>query len=525
MITNFDYIVVGSGAAGAAVAWRFSEKNVSVLILELGDYVKNDDYPTANENWEQLKKSKFNPVASSRKGSFDYPVDDSESPISLCNYNAVGGSTILFSAHFPRFLRKDFSIKSDQNIGVDWPISYDAILPYFDINEKEMALSGLVGDPYYPEIKDALPPVPLGKVGNALAKGFNQLSWHWWPSFAAISTREKNGRSKCINLGPCNAGCPQQAKSSVDQTYLKKAKLNGVRLISKFSVSKILVENKVAVGVEGFDERGKCKIFYGKKIVLAASAVGTPRILLNSKSKNFPNGLANTSGLVGKNLMIHPLGYVEGVFNDYLESDSGPQGCLLYSLEHHRTADSEHKLGYMMHALRGGGPVEVAKSALAKKKLRFGGSLYDDFRSFYGKQSVIAIICEDIPEVKNQIMLDYECLDRFGQPGVKVSYKLHENTKKMLIHGMNNARKLMKEAGAKKSYAHGPVKNTGWHIMGTCKMGLDPQQSVVDVNGQAHDVKNMFIVDSSVFPTSSCVNPANTIQAVALYLADKIYEL
>jgi len=95
----------------------------------------------------------------------------------------------------------------------------------------------------------------------------------------------------------------------------------------------------------------------------------------------------------------------------------------------------------------------------------------------------------------------------------------------MLIHGMGNARKLMKEAGAVKSYAHGPVKNTGWHIMGTCKMGYDPQESVVDVNGQAHDVKNLFIVDSSVFPTSSCVNPANTIQAVSLYLADKIYEL
>lgn len=525
MTANFDYIVVGSGAAGAAAAWRFSEKNADVLILELGDYVNSNDYPTANKNWEQLKNAKFNPVASIRKGLHDYPVDDGDSPISVCNFNAVGGSTILFSAHFPRFLRADFSIKTDHNIGVDWPISYDSLLPYFDINEKEMALSGLPGDPYYPEIESALPPVPLGKVGETLAKGFNQLGWHWWPSFAAISTRERSGRSKCINLGPCNAGCPQQAKSSVDQTYLKRAKSNGVTLISKFSVSKILVEDDVAVGVEGFDETGTHKIFYGNKIVLAASAIGTPRILLNSNSEGFPNGLANSSGLVGKNLMVHPLGYVEGVFNDYLEADSGPQGCMLYSLEHHRSPDSDHKLGYMMHALRGGGPVEIAKAALGRKKLRFGDSLYSDFKKFYGKQSVVAIICEDVPEVKNQVMLDYESLDRFGQPGVKVAYQLHENTKKMLIHGMGNARKLMKESGAVKSYAHGPVKNTGWHIMGTCKMGLDPQQSVVDVNGQTHDVKNLFILDSSVFPTSSCVNPANTIQAVALYLADKIYEL
>jgi choline dehydrogenase-like flavoprotein len=148
MTANFDYIVVGSGAAGAAAAWRFSEKNANVLILELGDYVNTSDYPTANNYWEQLKNTKFNPVASRRKGLQDYPVDDSDSPISICNFNAVGGSTILFSAHFPRFLRTDFSIKTDHNIGVDWPISYESLLPYFDINEKEMALSGLPGDPY-----------------------------------------------------------------------------------------------------------------------------------------------------------------------------------------------------------------------------------------------------------------------------------------------------------------------------------------------------------------------------------------
>ena len=111
-------------------------------------------------------------------------------------------------------------------------------------------------------------------------------------------------RSKCINLGPCNAGCPQQAKSSVDQTYLKNAKLNGITLISRFSVSKVIVEGSIAVGVEGFDENGIRTTFYGGKIILAASAIGTPRILLNSNSKYFPDGLANSSGLIGKNLML-----------------------------------------------------------------------------------------------------------------------------------------------------------------------------------------------------------------------------
>ena len=525
MSSDFDYIVVGSGAAGAAAAWRLSEKKSKVLVLELGDHVEHTDYPTANKNWEQLKKTKFNPVASKRNGLFDYPVNDDGSPIALCNFNAVGGSTILFSAHFPRFLRKDFRTKTECDVGVDWPISYDDLVPYFELNEKEMALSGLPGDPFYPEIKAALPPVPLGKVGEALAKGFNNLGWHWWPSFAAISTKDINGRSKCINLGPCNAGCPQQAKSSVDQTYLKNAKLNGITLISRFSVSKVIVEGSIAVGVEGFDENGIRTTFYGGKIILAASAIGTPRILLNSNSKYFPDGLANSSGLIGKNLMLHPLGYVEGIFKDYLETDSGPQGCMLYSLEHDRTQGDNHKLGYMMHALRGGGPVEIAQAALARKKLRFGKYLYEDFNNFYGKQSVIAIICEDIPIETNQISLDTTALDRFGQPGIKINYQLHPNTQKMLIHGMSSARKVMKEAGAIKSYAHGPVKNTGWHIMGTCKMGSNPKTSVVGMNGKTHDIDNLFVVDSSVFPTSSCVNPANTIQTLSLYLADQIHEL
>ena len=520
---ELDYIIIGSGASGAAAAWRLSSKDVNVLLLEMGEELSETDYPAYGHNWEESRDKKFSPVAATRDGQFDYPVNDFDSPIAICNYNAYGGSTILFSAHFPRFLRKDFSIRTDEGVGSDWPITYDELLPYFDINEKEMALSGLAGDPFYREIKSALPPVAFGKVGNILGAGFNKLGWHWWPSFSAISTVERNGRSKCINLGPCNAGCPQGAKSSVDNTYLRKAKNNGVKVITKFSVAKILTEDNTAIGVEGYDEVGVRQKYYATKIILAASAIGTPRILLNSKSSKYPNGLANSSGLVGKNLMIHPLGYVEGLFEDELGTDSGPQGSLLYSLEHHRSQTRDHKLGYMIQALRGAGPVGVAKSAFIKRKLNFGSKLISDFKEQYGKQLVLTVICEDIPEVDNEVSLDYEKLDRFGQPGIKVCYRLNDNTKLMLKHGMNNAIRLIEATGCKKSYAYGPVRNTGWHIMGTCKMGQDPQASVVNLNGETHDIKNLFIVDSSVFPSSSCVNPANTIQSLALFFTDKIH--
>lgn len=519
----FDYIIVGAGAAGAAAAWRFAQKGAKVLCVDRGSKQDSSQYPTTKENWEILKNSDFNPVAATRNAISDYPVDDTGSPIAVCNFNAVGGSTILYSGHFPRFLRDDFKIKSNYGCGFDWPIEYDDLLDYFKINEAEMNMSGLPGDPFYPEIQDALPPVPLGKVGECLAKGFNELSWHWWPSFSAISTRSVNGRSQCINLGPCNVGCPQEAKSSVDITYLRKAKAFDFTLMSDFAVSRVLTSGRKAFGIEGYNSQGKIECFFGKKIVLASSAIGTPRILLNSKTDTYSQGLANSSGLVGKNLMMHPLGYVEGVFNEYLETDIGPQGCMLYSLEFYRNSSASYKLGYMMHALRGAGPIEVAKSALSRRKLRFGEDLYQDFSMFYGRQAVIAIICEDLPEKDNRVVLDYDRCDRFGSPGVKVYYKLSENSKKMMVHGMGKAREIMSAAGAKKSYAHGPVRNTGWHIMGTCKMGDDPSTSVVDVRGKCHDVDDLYIVDASVFPSSSCVNPANTIQAVALFLADRIH--
>ena len=248
----------------------------------------------------------------------------------------MGGSTIIYSAHFPRFQPNDFRLKSNEGLCEDWPISYEDIKPYFEINEIEMAVAGLVGDPKYPDIEQLLPPIPIGKTGEMLGKAFNSKGWHWWPSYGAISTRERNGRDACINLGPCNTGCPQGAKSSVDITYLAKAKKLGLKLLAECSVDSVIVENNVAKGVVYFDPDGVRRTLLAKGVILAASAIGTPKILLNSKDIVTGSNVANSSGLIGKNLMIHPLGYVEGVFEEELDTDIGPQGCMIYSLEHYR---------------------------------------------------------------------------------------------------------------------------------------------------------------------------------------------
>lgn len=518
---QFDFIVVGAGAAGAATAWRLVESGFTVALLDRGSEINPADYPSTQNDWELKKQAEFNPVSGIRNSPSDYPIDDGDSPIAICNFNAVGGSTILYSAHFPRFLEQDFLLNDKDGLHENWPLSYQDLLPYFELNEANMSVSGLVGDPKYPEIKSLLPPIPIGKVGERLARVFNQKKWHWWPSYAAISTRTVKGRSQCINLGPCNTGCPQGAKSSVDITYIAKAKSKGLTLLPQCAVESIIIENNKAVGVRYFDSTNSKKALRANNVILAASAIATPQILLNSTDDNGNHGIANSSGLVGKNLMIHPLGYAEGVFDEELDVDVGPQGCMMYSLEHYRCPGESFDLGYMMHMLRGTGPLESAKSALSRRKLGFGKRFSDDFFSFYKKQLSISIICDDLPNPENRIELS-EQKDRFGIPGVKVHYKVSENTQKMMNHGMTQAKNILKAAGANKTYAFGPVRNAGWHLMGTCKMGKDKSKSVVNPRGECHDVKNLFITDSSCFVSGSCVNPANTIQTVALYLTDQI---
>ena len=182
-----DVIVIGAGAAGAAVSWRLSEARLDVLCVEQGDFQRATSYPSSRPDWELSKLSTHHPLPSVRKGAADYPIDDSESPIAISNFNAVGGSTILFSGHFPRFHPSDFKARSLDGVADDWPITYRTLEPYFDLNDRMMGVSGLSGDPAYPEISRLLPSVPMGHAGEQLAKGFNALGWHCGPRTPRLS--------------------------------------------------------------------------------------------------------------------------------------------------------------------------------------------------------------------------------------------------------------------------------------------------------------------------------------------------
>ena len=217
-------------------------------------------------------------------------------------YNAVGGSTIHWSAHFPRFHPSDFRTKTLDGVADDWPLSYEELEPYFDLNDRIMGVAGMTGDTAYPP-KSArqTPPIPLGAVGQTMARGFDRLGWHWWPSDSAILTAPYDGRAACNNCGPCDIGCARGSKSSTDITYWPKALALGAQLKTRCRVREITVgRDGLADGVLYYDADGNLQERKARTVVLACNGVGTARLMLNSRSAMFPDGLANSSGLCGQ---------------------------------------------------------------------------------------------------------------------------------------------------------------------------------------------------------------------------------
>ncbi len=519
-----DVLIIGAGASGAAFAWSMADTKMNILCLEQGDWVKSDDYPGIGHDWETRQFGDFGLSPNQRGRSEDYPVNDSESPIHASMFNAVGGSTVLYAAHFPRLHPSDFRVRTLDGVADDWPIEYRDLEPYYDLNARMMGVSGMAGDPAYPPKELPLPPLPLGKLGSTLASGFDKLGWHWWPSDSAIISEDYEGRAACINAGTCLLGCPQGAKGSTDVTYWPLAERAGVRLKTRCRVREITVrDDGMADGVIYYDGEGVEHHQKAEIVVMACNGIGTPRILLNSKSKHFPDGLANRSGLVGKRLMFHPYGLVRGIFPEPLEGYKGATGCCIISQEFYESEPSRGFLrGYSFEMLRGMGPVFTAISGMGSGHIPFGSDHHDGYASLWDRTAGMVIICEDLPEEHNCITLDPDLVDSNGIPAPKVNYRLSENSTRMLEHGVARGQEVLAAAGAVDFMTEAPLGVAGWHLMGTARMGEEPETSVVNEWGRSHDVRNLFIIDGSIFPTSGGVNPTNTIQALSLYIADTI---
>ncbi|MFP8873630.1 MAG: GMC family oxidoreductase [Myxococcota bacterium] len=522
--TPADVVIVGAGAAGAALAWSLAETRMKIVCLEQGGWMTPADYPSAGMDWELRGFGDFGLSPNARGRPEDYPVNDAESPIAISNFNAVGGSTILYAAHFPRLHPSDFRARSLDGVADDWPLDYATLEPHYDENARMMGVAGLGGDPAYPPKEVPLPPVPLGKLGETLAHGFNKLGWHWWPSDSAIATKEHLDRAPCINLGPCLTGCAQGAKGSTDVTYWPAAIRRGVELRTHCRVREITVdENDMADGVIYYDADGTEHRQPAEVVIVACNGVGTPRLLLNSRSANFPDGLANRSGLVGRNLMFHPYAMVQGVFEEPLDGYKGPMGCCIMSHEFYETDPARDFVrGYSFEITRGAGPVGTALSGMSSGRVPWGAEHHRAYGEVFNRTTGMVAICEDLPERHNRVTLDSDLKDSNGIPAPKIHYRLSENSQRMLDHAVARGKEVLEAAGARETSAQAPLPFAGWHLMGTARMGTDPAQSVVNEWGRSHDVRNLFIADGSLFVTAGAVNPTNTIQALSLWIADQM---
>ena len=512
-----DVVVVGAGASGAAFTWSLAQAGINVVCLEQGGWVAEDAFPTSDADAQIHLQTDFHPDPGFRGLPADYPVNETETPIAPLMYNAVGGSLIHWGAHFPRFHPSDFRVKTLEGVAEDWPVTYEELEPYYDENDRMMGVSGLMGDPAYPEKPERpCPPLSIRNSGELLAKALDKLGWHWWASDTAVSSVSYDGRDP-------DMGGFLRSFASADLNYWPAALQGGARLEIHARVREILVdESGNATGVLYYQD-GELKEQKAKVVVLACNGIGTARLLLNSTSAIFPNGLANSSGLVGKGLMHHPVGSVLGVFDEWLGTeDGGPRGSTMLSQEFYETnPDHDFIRGYELQILSyGNAPLAAALGGLMGQKVAWGEDHHDEFKQRFGHSVGIAIMSEDLPEEHNMVTLDSEMTDSDGIPAPKINYTVSENTAKMLEHGVARATEIMEAAGATKVFSSTLRRNAGWHLLGTARMGEDPETSVVDRWGRTHDVSNLFIIDGSIFTTSACVNPTSTIQALALRTAD-----
>lgn len=521
-----DVLVVGAGLSGGVAALRLAQAGFRVVCLEQGERTDPTAYPGGKPEHEIAVRTIWNADPNVRRSLADYPVDDRGSDLRLRLFNAVGGSTILYGAFWLRFHPSDFKTRTLDGVGDDWPLTWRDLWPYYNEVDRDFGLSGLAGDPAYPARPEPpLPPLPIGRAGELVARGMDSLGWHWWPGMNAIASRPYDGRRPCVQRGTCTSGCGEGAKGSTDRTHWPKAEALGARLITGARVRRLTmaVSGRVT-GAIYTDRVGSERHQPAGVVLLAAGAVGTPRLLLLSRSPEHPDGLANSSGLVGKRLMLHAIASVQGEFDERFQSWQGHHGLLIQSHQFYETdADRGFVRGATWGLTPGPTPVEVAVSRAAPAG-QWGSAVHDRVERVVGRATTWKIVGEDAPDEGNAIRLSTELKDSDGIPAPQVVYRVSANTRRLMAFHVHRASESLRAAGALHVSSDPSALDGGSHIMGTARMGDDARNAVVDVWGRCHDVPNLFVVDSSVFVTSAGANPAATIAALSLRTAAHLIE-
>ncbi|MDG4889781.1 GMC family oxidoreductase [Mesorhizobium sp. WSM4887] len=520
-----DVVIIGSGPTGGAAAWRLASAGLDVVCLERGGWFPYEKIDREGPDWERRREQEFNSNPNIRRGAADYPIDDNETPIKPMIGNNVGGGSIYWSAHVPRFKPEDFRVQTLDGVGDDWPINYEDLVPHYTLAEARWGVAAMNGDPSAAPLADGCMTLPtIAAHGRRLAEALDRRGWHWWPVNLVVGKDgDDHGTQHCTHVGPCDVGCPSRIRSGADRAFVGEAIAAGARLMANTAVLRL--EHDSSGQVVAAVCSGECGVFRvrGSRFILAANGIGTPRLLLLSASAMFPNGLANSSGMVGRNLMLHPYARVDGLFADCLGAWVSGEKAGIVSFEFYATrAGHDFIRGFKLQLTGGPGPLGTALGTATGQRIGWGERHHAEFEAHFDHICGFTVCAEDLAHPDNRIVLSQMEIDADGLPIARMIYRLSDNSRRILDFGMDRADELLRDAGAIATYRTPLTTQAGFHLMGTARMGNDPETSVVDAFGRCHDVPNLFVADASAFVTSAAVNPTLTAQALALRSAEHI---
>jgi choline dehydrogenase-like flavoprotein len=498
-----DLVIVGCGAGGGVLAQRLGRAGWKVVVLEAGPF------------WDPDRDWVSDEAGSHELYWTENRLIGGEDPVELGQNNSgrgVGGSMIHYAGFAPRFHPSDFQTATQDGVGADWPIAYEDLRSHYERLERELPVAGQHwpwGDPHgYPH-----GPHPVGAGALEAWRGAKRLDIELRVGPVAIANGAFGNRPHCIYRGFCLQGCKVNAKASPLVTHVPDALAHGVEIrADSMAVEVQIDECGRCTGVRYFHEGREC-FQRAAAVAIAGYSIETPRLLLNSTSTRFPNGLANNSDQVGRYLMVQGAPQVAGRFPERLSMYKAPPPEISSEQFYETDPDRGFARGFAIQTV---GPLPIGWAEHVSAEGHWGHALREYMRD-YNHWFTLGVLCELLPRAENRVTLVTEC-DARGMPIARFDYTQCENDKANIAYGKQTLKDIWQAAEAQDTLTIDRYA----HLVGGCRMGDRAQDSVVNADHRAWEVPNLFIVDGSVMPTQGSANPALTIMALASRLGERL---